>query len=310
MMGFTDATPSESIQSHEYPGLAVVSLFPTKKDEIILDVPIKQFKDVTKLKKKIVAAQTLTEWLASKKKEGLRIEGFCLTQTQLVAANYGMSVIEGIPNIEVRPHYNTFRLYFGEYHIDFAQAVALAYYMFSAFFACLTPSLRLRKLGLPAELIMYMDRFPGKEAKGAMFLPETDGSRFVDFIRSNSPTYAEIEKDHNGHSISVELKPLGFWLSQQSNIPHPGKEHPHFKLVDWMAQSAIATSYRGEFIAKYGQQAKAAILADKMEELYSTFKTFNILSLEENLMQHLTAGERCWNIPDDARRFIVDRASR
>jgi len=42
--GYADAKPSESIQKHELPALAVAVAFPYKPGEEVLNLPIKQYK--------------------------------------------------------------------------------------------------------------------------------------------------------------------------------------------------------------------------------------------------------------------------
>jgi len=309
--GFADATPSESIQYHNLPGLAVGSLFPYKSDEILLEVPVKQYKDVKGIRKKNNSAQKLITWLKQKKSEGLIIEGFCSTETFLLAARYGMSLLEELPGVYVEPHFKTYRLFFDKYHLDFAQAVALMYYLFSAYFSLLRPSIAVKDID--AELVLYMDRFPGASAGGTLqnsAIPKTDGMRFVEYVRRNSPTYLGIEKAHRKDNTMIEFRTLDRWSRLGDQTIIEGKLHPHFKLTDWLVQSAIATSYRGEFIANYTPHDDAIELADTMAELYSVFKSFNIWSMGHKAMSHIKAEKQQWGIPDEAKRFILGRAGR
>ena len=68
--GYADAKPSESIQKHELPGLAVAVTFPYMPDVTILALPVKQYKDYNK-KQKADRARRLCEWLSAKKELGL-----------------------------------------------------------------------------------------------------------------------------------------------------------------------------------------------------------------------------------------------
>ena len=121
---FADAKPSESIQPHELPGLSVACLLAIKKGEEILKVPVKQYKDY-KPQNRSTRARELSTWLEKERNNGLIISGFLLSRTQQAAARYGLDLIEELPDTRVEQHYESYRLYFGEEEIDFAQAVAL-----------------------------------------------------------------------------------------------------------------------------------------------------------------------------------------
>ena len=45
LRGYADAKPSEAIQPHQLPGLAVAVVFPGKPGTDLIELPIKQFKD-------------------------------------------------------------------------------------------------------------------------------------------------------------------------------------------------------------------------------------------------------------------------
>ena len=309
--GFADAKPSESIQQHDLPGLCVASVFPFMHGVALFDVPVKQYKDITNIKKKINSARRLTYWLWEQKLQGLNIFGFCLTQTQLTAANYGLRLLEEIPGIEIKPHYGKYRLYFGDHHIDFSQAVALIYYLLAAYFSILRPSILAKNNEL--DLVLYMDRFPGASVGDIALgidIPKTDGKRFVEYVQDNSPTCKGIEEDHKSNNLNIALTTIDRWSKLGSDEVLAGKEHPHFILPDWLAVASIATAYRGEFIASYSSHRHAVVLADECTNLYKAFKSFDIWSFEESVLNHLIGGETMSVIPDDAKEFILDRASR
>ncbi|MCG8093088.1 MAG: hypothetical protein JAZ17_05570 [Candidatus Thiodiazotropha endolucinida] len=309
--GFADAKPSESIQKHDLPGLAVTALFPIKIGEELLVIPTKQFKDERSIQKKIRAAEKLTEWLSVQREEGLKILGFCLTQTQITAANYGLRLIEELPGVYIDAHYDSYRVFFADHHIDFAQAVALEYYMFSALFGMLLPSKAFTDLD--KTLVLYMDRFPAASIGDVNIgdtIPKTDGMKFIEYVIENSSTYRKIIEDHRSNSIETIFKTLDYWSPLGSTDVREGKTHPHFILPDWLAAASIATEYRGEFVASYSSHAKAVRLADSCENLYNEFKKFNIMSLDDKVLSHIIGGESVWTVPDEAREYIINRASR
>ena len=56
--------------------------------------------------------------------------------------------------------------------------------------------------------------------------------------------------------------------------------------------------------------ALAVKFADSCEELYKAYKDFDIYSLSDNVLSHIVGGVSQITIPENARKFIVDRASR
>lgn len=85
--GYADAKPSESIQRHELPGLAVAVAvaFPYKPNEEVLELPVKQYKEYTH-KQKADRAHRFATWLTNQKKQGLALAGFMHAHTQFDAA--------------------------------------------------------------------------------------------------------------------------------------------------------------------------------------------------------------------------------
>jgi hypothetical protein len=69
-LGFADAKPSEAIQKHSLPGLAVAVVFILNQVEAVLPVPVKQYKDY-KPGQKDKRARELAEWLIMQKQRGL-----------------------------------------------------------------------------------------------------------------------------------------------------------------------------------------------------------------------------------------------
>ncbi len=85
--------------------------------------------------------------------------------TQVAAATIGLELIEELPNTSVERHYDTYRLYFDDEYIDFAQAVALEYYFFTISFGILRAGTRIPPKH--RKLFLAMDRFPGAETNDA-----------------------------------------------------------------------------------------------------------------------------------------------
>jgi len=144
--GFADAKPSESIQQHELPGLVVSVVFPHRPGIDLLNCPVKQYKDYDSTRKAARASE-LASWLATQKQNGLVLSGFFLVYTQFAAATFGLDFIEELPDTHVEPHYDTYRLFFGDDYIDFAQAIALGYYYFAINLGVLFASSKLIKQG-------------------------------------------------------------------------------------------------------------------------------------------------------------------
>jgi hypothetical protein len=307
---YADAKPSEAIQKHELPGLAVVCVMPHKVGEPILNVHVKQYKDYDSAQKSD-RARRLTEWLDSKRDEGLAMAGFSLARSQKAAARYGLDLIEELPNIRVEPHYDSFRLYFDNEAIDFAQAVALVYYTFALWFAVLRAGLK-----VPPEhrnLIVFMDTFPGAspgKLRPGQHAPKTPGMRFIEFMRAQSKTAIEIDKENSKKAkIHYTYTTLEWWRPSKKGNWKEGKTHPHFTIVDWLAAAALAHEFKAEFVESYPNKRKAEETATALSKLYEAFKKFDIWSIaDDNTLGYIVSNEKEWLIPDDAREFILSRA--
>ena len=157
---FSDAKPSESIQKHDLPGLGVASIFAYSRTSTVVDVPVKQYKEYNRSEKAEKAIE-LREWMeGEREKDNLVIAGFMNVLTQQAAAKFGLDLIEELPSTRVENHYEGYRLYFDEEHIDFAQAVALIYYMFTVSFAVLRTASSIEEVHR-GHIIALLDRFPG-----------------------------------------------------------------------------------------------------------------------------------------------------
>ena len=94
---YADAQPSEAVQADELPGLAVACIFPYKKGERFLDVPVTQYKEYNK-RQKADRALRLKTWLESERGNGLVITGFLVSRSLHAAAKYGLDLIEELPD--------------------------------------------------------------------------------------------------------------------------------------------------------------------------------------------------------------------
>ena len=107
LQGYADAQPSEAIQKHELPGLAVAIAFPFKPGQGLLEPPVKQYKEYSR-KQKADRADRLAAWLAAEREDGLRLTGFVQAHTQRAAAELGVELIEELPDTRVEPHPTNF----------------------------------------------------------------------------------------------------------------------------------------------------------------------------------------------------------
>lgn len=309
LQGYADAKPSEAIQRHQLPGLAVAVVFPSKPSRGFIDIPIKQFKDY-KAKAKGKAARWLAAWLRDQSFHGLHLTGFFQAADQVDAATCGLSLIEELPNTHVEPHFDTFRLYFGNEHIDFAQAVALEYYEFTINLGVLRAG-----LSIPPQyrkLFVAMDRFPGRSpevnAQGVPIEP-TAGAKFLNFVREHSSTGQHIKRENESVGLTAALGTLDWWKPAGEESWRPGKTHPHFVLPDWLAAAALAESYPEDFAASFENSHAGADAVDGLRELFAMFKNFDLWSMEAGIA-YIKGATQNWFVPDDARAFILGRAGK
>lgn len=307
--GYSDAKPSESIQKHELPGLAVAVVFPYKPGEQVIQFPIRQYKDY-KPKQRAGKARHLAEWLTAQKELGLILMGFMHAHTQVAAATLGLELIEELPNTRVEHHHDTYRLFFKDKFIDFAQAVALEYYFLTISFGVL-PTLK----HIPREhrkFFVAMDRFPGadtNEAKPGEYIPPTQGIDFIKFIQTCSKTGMGIEENNRSKDLVMNFGTIDWWKWEGQDTFNAGKSHPHFVLPDWIVSAVIAHNYYDKFVRTFENNERIGIeTADALIELYNVFKTFDFWSMDENILPHIRAAEKLWEVPVNAREYILARA--
>ena len=253
LRGYADSKPSEAIQPHRLPGLAVAVIFPSKPGTDLLELPIKQFKGYTQ-KAKGNAARRLAKWLRDQSSEGLELTGFFQVADQVDAAICGLSLLEELPRTHVERHYDTYRLYFESDHIDFAQAVAMEYYDVTISLGVLRAGLRIPQQY--RKLFVAMDRFPGRSPRaltpGAP-VESTPGARFLNFVRERSSTGQHIRRENGSIGLSAALGTIDWWKPTGEEKWREGKSHPHFVLPDWLAAATLADSYPDEFASSLGE---------------------------------------------------------
>jgi len=274
-----------------------------------LEPPVGQYKS-SDSNKKADAAQRLTEWLRTQKELGLVLTGFVNSHTQVAAATLALDLIEELPDTHVEPHYDKYRLFFGKEHIDFSQAVALEYYFFTIIFGILRAGRRIKKD--QRKLFVAMDRFPGKDTDSASpgtVMPLTDGEKFIDFIKAKSSTGIGITNEQSEIGIDSIMRHLQWWKLNEDDSLKKGKQHPHFILPDWLITSAIAKAFPDDFIATFSDQNEGKEAVKALSDLYGTFKSFDLYSLDKDSISHIKASDKLWEVPDEARTFIMDRAS-
>jgi hypothetical protein len=309
LRGYADAKPSEAIQPHQLPGLAVAVIFPGKPGTDLLELPIKQFKGYKK-KSKGNAARRLAKWLRDQSSEGLQLTGFFQVADQVDAATCGLSLLEELPRTHVERHYDTYHLYFESDHIDLSQAVALEYYEFTINLGVLRAGLRLPHQY--RKLFVAMDRFPGRSPEtvtpGAP-VEQTPGARFLNFVREHSSSGQHIRRENESIGLVAALGTIDWWKRTGEDKWREGKSHPHFVLPDWLVAAALADSYPDEFAASLGESRVGADTVDGLRELYVTFKSFDLFSMTDSagLVRGAT---QIWSVPDDVRAFILDRANK
>lgn len=318
---FSDAKPSESIHKHELPGLGVASIFAYSRTSSVVDVPVKQYKDYDRSKKARKATE-LREWMEGERKSGnLVITGFMNTLTQQAAAKFGLDLIEELPSTRVENHHGGYRLYFGEEHIDLAQAVALIYYMLTVSFAVLRTATSIEKEHR-RHIIALLDRFPDTERGGFLQgqkAPKTQGMKFVLYIKANAKTFVDIDAENKSSGIAYKPDTLEGWRPNGIGEWKDPKTHPHFVLVDWLVASAIAKHFPEEFLVEYRQsklgkkRRNAEDALEALVDLYQEFKKHQIFEIaNDETLGHIIAsdGHREWKVPEEVKEFILNRAEK
>jgi hypothetical protein len=306
--GYADAKPSESIQKHELPGIAVAVVFPYLHGDQVLYPPVKQFKDY-KPRVKGSRAREFADWLQKQKSCGFTLRGFFHAHHRNAAAALGLDLIQELPDTHVEKHHDKYRLFFGKEYIDFAQAVALEYYFFTISFGILRAG-----MSLPAshrKLFLAMDRFPGRDTEGAppgTPLPPTQGAKLLEFIRRYSETGIGIEKKNASANLQVKLGTIDGWKRNGVQAWEKGKTHPSFTIADWLAAAAIAHAFPGELANSFEKEKEGQNALDGLRELYAAFKSFDLWSMEANVLPYIRAETKIWEVPQEARDFILERA--
>lgn len=315
---YGDAKPSESIQKHELPGLGVAAIFVYGKDTTTVDVPIKQYKDYNRSEKAGKALE-LKEWMkGEREKKNLAIVGFMNALDQNAAARLGLDLIEELPNTRIEKHYDQYRLYFGEEYIDFAQAVALVYYLSTVSFAILRVASSIDEAHRE-HMIALLDRFPdgskGKFVPGKK-APTTQGMKFVHFLKANAKTFVGIDAENKASGIAYRPDTLEGWKRKVGEEWRDPKTHPHFTLVDWLVAAAISHRFPEKFVeefktTKLGKKKRnAEDTQEALEQLYQEFKKHTIFEIaDERTLGMIRSDTKQWEVPNKAKQFIYKRAA-
>ncbi len=308
--GYADGQPSESIQKHELSSLAVSVIFPYSPNEHILELPVKQYKDY-KQKNKAARTNEFIEWLIEQKEQGLELIGFSHAHEQEQAANFGLKFLEELPNTKVEKHFDSYRLFFGDKHIGLPQAVALQYYFFTINFGALRAALKIKEED--RRLLILMDRFSDRKIENKVpgeAIPPTPGALFLDYLEKESKTGIAIVAENKSINLDLRFGTLDWWKWKDSTEWKKGKTHPHFILPDWMAAASSATQFPDEYIASFDNEDHGKRAVASLNKLHDVFKSFDIWSMDGKALEHIVPTEKLWEIPDDAREFILSRARR
>ncbi|MEZ5325712.1 MAG: hypothetical protein R3F19_11695 [Verrucomicrobiales bacterium] len=140
-----------------------------------------------------------------------------------------------MPNTRVEPYYDSYRLYFADEAIDFAQAVALVYYYFPLAFGCLRAWGGIKEE--ERKLVVFLDRFPAVsrgEIKPGEIAQKTQGMKFLEFIREHSATAKGIDDENQSEGAICTYTNLEWWRREAKDDLKEGKKYPHFVLADWL----------------------------------------------------------------------------
>lgn len=314
---FADAKPSEVLkkQQNHPAALAVACILPYKLKTLILNVPVKQYKDVpTKMKAR--KATELKNWLISEREHGLKFRGFLVARSLKSAARYGIEILEELPDTSIktfeRDGKTVHRLVYGNKEVDLLHAVALAYYYLPLSFGVL----QVYK-SIPDDeeknITILLDRFPaaagGDRAPGEP-AAETQGIQFLRYLRTHGKTAKAIDSEDKKSGVTVTHTTLEWWAYPKKEAKRPGlikgNEHPHFTLVDWLVAGALANSFRAEFIEEFPNQKKAVEVADALIELYKEFKQDGIWELaDDKTLDHIKGEKQNWEISESVKNFIM-----
>ncbi|MEM7662777.1 MAG: hypothetical protein AAF292_11045 [Pseudomonadota bacterium] len=307
VQGFADSYPSEAIQAHEAPGLAVSVVFPLVPAHSLLDIPVQQYK-ATKRNKKAAKAIELAKWLRSEKENGLRLSGFIIADNWVSAADFGLRFIRELPDVSVEPHYSSFKLRFENQHIDFSHAIALQYYYIVLHFGCLRAGTVLQEQ--QRNLLVLMDRFPGTDTDGAQpgsSIPPTPGMKLLKYLEERSKTGIGLREENESLNLQIQMGNLNWWRDGKTPQWKKGKTHPHFKLPDWLGQAAMAELHYDQFVEKFDDLQLGQEIADALKDLYAAFKEYEIWTMVPESIQHLVPAEENWVVPNDAQEYIRSR---
>ena len=72
----------------------------------------------------------------------------------------------------------------------------------------------------------------------------------------------------------------------------------------------MAHQFRTEFVATFPNNKLGERTWHAMSNLHGVFKSFDLWSMDANVLPHIRADEKLWTIPDDARSYIFELTER
>lgn len=312
---YADAKPSEVLkkQQNNPAALAVACILPYKPNTPILDVPVKQYKEVPTKKKAI----ELKNWLIREKELGLIFRGFLVARSLKSAARFGLEMLEELPDTGVKSFERdgrlVYRLIYGNKEVDLLHAVALAYYYLPLSFG----ALKVYKSIAPDEerdVMILLDRFPaaaGGDRMPGESAPETQGIQFLKYFRAHSETAKAIDSEDKKAGLTVTHTTLEWWAYSTKEIKRSdlikGNKHPHFTLVDWLVAGALANSFKDEFIEEFPNRKKAVEVANALIELYKEYKKNGVWEIaDDKTLDLIKGGDKKWVVSEEVKSFVMN----
>ena len=84
----------------------------------------------------------------------------------------------------------------------------------------------------------------------------------------------------------------------------------YFSLTDWLVAATMANTFCDDYIATSKREKEGVNTANELEELYNTFKTFDISFFDENISPYFKAFDAKWIVPKEVKEFILEVDSR
>ncbi|WP_164119057.1 hypothetical protein [Sphingorhabdus sp. Alg239-R122] len=302
LAGFADCQPSETIEGKQLPYIATACIFAVDNEQRSFDVPVKKY-DGYSLKQKARAADELAKYIKGLSEDGIALLGTASSHRQTTVAEFGLRLASELPNAEVVEHYGGYRLNFGDDFISLADAAALLFYTFVARFGILRAGLRFGEG--EKRFLMLMDSFPSEKLEPGQ---KSRLTKFVEYAIANTETGKGITAEDAKLGITTNYGHLNKWRKSNAHPPMKGKSHPLLKLPDWAAACANAVTFPTEFASQFSREVDARKTAEAMERLWSAFKSHNIWSFGEEVLDHIVISNSELDIPEQAKEWLRAKA--